>query len=250
MSESTEVAVLDQPADVGDVNVVALTPADMVPAQQELIAWCDRKIRSLNDEADELAIHQKLAVENGWKTSVVESSLNRTSRRILYYQKMQAALRAGYLLVPNMPIDVLAVRVNRARQPEETKNQHWGRFNAKPQPSLPAGVGRYVDETVAQHSRSYADVNDKGERVTKTQYYSGDYDEVDFPAALTKPVILEATARAMALRIFDEIGRVRNDGQTFRSKSDPIMVGRLHDPRKNSVGATFFIAWWVDTRSL
>jgi hypothetical protein len=54
----------------------------------------------------------------------------------------------------------------------------------------------------------------------------------------------------MALRVFDEIGQVRNDGQTIRSKADPILVGRLRDPRKGHVGATFFLAWWVHTRDL
>lgn len=233
-----------------DINVCALSPAEMVPAQHHLIAWCGGKIQALKDECDELEIHQRLAIENGWKTSVVVSTLNRTTRRITYYEKMRAALEAGYLLVPNMPVDVLAVRVNREKQPMETRESAWGRFDAKAQATLPAGVGRYVDETVEQRSRSYAEQNEKGERVIKTQYFSGDYDEVDIPFALTKPVILQATARAMALKIFDEIGRVRNDGQSFRSKADPIMVGRLRDPRKNAAGATFFIAWWVDTSTL
>lgn len=233
-----------------DRVLTALTPAEMIPAQAELIGWCDRKIRALNDEQDDFELHHKLAIENGWKTSVVESSLNRTARRITYYEKMRAALAAGYLLVPNMPIDVLAVRVDRAKQPEQTKSRHWGRFAAKAQATLPAGIGRYVDETVEQRSRSHVARNEKGEQINETEYYSGDYDEVDFPAALMKPVILESAARAMALKIFDEIGRVRNDGGSFRSKADPILVGRLRDPRRNHSGATFFIAWWVDTATL
>jgi hypothetical protein len=231
-------------------NIYALTPAEMVPAQQELIAWCDQTIVALKDALDELGLHQKLAIENGWRTSVVESGLNRTARRVTYYEKMKAALQAGYLLVPNMPIDVLAVRVARAKQPEQTRDSPWGRFSAEPQAALPAGKGRYVDETLPQHVRHYQDLDDKGNVVQKKQWYSGDYDEVDFPIALTKPIILEAAARAMALKVFDEIGRVRNDGQSFRSKADPILVGRLRDPRKNRLGATFFIAWWVDTSTL
>lgn len=233
-----------------DTTLIALTPADMVPAQASLVDWCDGKIRALRDEVEEFELHQKLAVENGWKTSVIESTLARSRRRVTYYEKMRAAVQAGYLLVPNMPIDVLAVRVNRAKQPEETNDRPWGRFAAKAQSALPAGVGRYVDETVQQRSRSYVDTNEKGERVTKRQYYSGGYEEVDFPVAVMKPVILDAAARAMSLKIFDEIGRVRNDGQSFRSKADPILVGRLNDPRRGHIGASFFIAWWVDTSTL
>jgi len=233
--------VVDDP----NTTIVALTPAEMVPAQAELVTWCDRKIRALSDEADELELHQRLALENGWKTSVVVASLNRTARRITYYGKMKAALEAGYLLVPNMPVDVLAVRVNRAKQPETTRDSLWGHFSATPQAGLPAGTGRYVDETLHHRDESY-DVSDgKGGTNRKTLLVSDAYDDVDFPVKTMKPIVLEAAARAMALRIFDQIGQVQNSGG-----QDPILVGQLLDPRGNQRRATFFIAWWVDTVTL
>ena len=68
----------------GDVNVVALTPAGMVPAQAALVTWCARKIQALEDEAAELELHQRLAVENGWKTSVVVANINRYAQRPLH----------------------------------------------------------------------------------------------------------------------------------------------------------------------
>lgn len=230
-----------------DVNLVALTPAEMVPAQAGLVDWCDRKIRALTDEADELALHEKLATENGWKTSVVTANVNRTARRIVYYSKMRDALAAGYLLVPNMPVEIMAVRVNRAKQSESTSDSAWhGDFPAKPQASLPSGEGRYVNDTLLRHSRRYGDTDGAGKPIVRTQYFSGDYDEVDFPIALTKPVVLDAVARAMALKIFDQIGLVRNGSP----KRDPIYVGQLLDPRGNDRMATFFLAWWVDTSTL
>lgn len=231
-------------ADDLDVNVVALSPAEMVPAQHSLIAWCDRKMQALRDELDELDLHQKLAVENGWKTSVVEANLNRTARRVTYYQKMQDALKAGYLLVPNMPVDVLAVRVKRAHQPVKTDGWQSQVTTATPQASLPSGAGRYVDDTT--FARSFEEPVEKDGKITfRKMYRTGDYDAVDFPVRLTKPVVLTAAARAMALRIFDQIGRVQNGGGR-----DPILVGQLLDPRGNRRMATFFIAWWVDTRDL
>lgn len=233
----------ETPAVVDNTTIVALTPAEMVPAQAELVAWCDRKIRALSDEADEYELHQKLAVENGWKTSVVTASLNRTGRRITYYGKMKSALEAGYLLVPNMPIDVLAVRVDRAKQPEEHHQGDWG-VRAKPQPGLPAGVGRYVDDQVLVRDESYRE-EQGGKMVTVPHFVSDDYDEVDFPVTAMKPIVLQAAARAMALKIFDQIGQVQNE-----RSGDPILVGQLLDPRGDRRRATFFIAWWVDTRTL
>lgn len=227
-----------------DVNVVALTPADMVPAQQNLIAWCDRKIRALGDEADELELHQKLAIENGWKTSVVTASLNRTARRITYYGKIKAALQAGYLLVPNMPVDVMAIRVKRGTPITKTSTSEW-RAGVVGVESLPPGEGRYVDQEAYTRSFEVPDKNYKGEPTTVTHYQTTEFDEVDFPVALTKPVVLERVAQAMALKVFDSIGRVQNSGGR-----DPIYVGQLIDPRGRGRVATFFLAWWVDTRTL
>lgn len=233
---------------VADENttVVALTPAEMVPAQAELVAWCDRKIQALSDESDELELHQKLALENGWKTSVVTANLNRTARRITYYQKMQVALQAGYLLVPNMPVDVLAVRVKNANPPGKTSQYPYPHHHqAQPQASLPAGEGRYVDETLIHRDDSYTTSVPGKEPVRHQAYTDAEYDEVDFPFQTMKPVVLQAAARAMALKVFDQIGQVQNSGG-----QDPILVGQLLDPRGNRRRATFFIAWWVDTKTL
>jgi hypothetical protein len=237
------IETLDKPDD--DINVLALTPAEMVPAQSALVAWCGRKIQALSDEADELELHHKLAMENGWKTSVVTASLNRTARRITYYTKMKAALEAGYLLVPNMPVDGLAVRVhsNAPRRQESTST--WHRFQSHPE-LLPAGVGRYVDEQPLERTYYKQETRADGKPVSVAHYVSAEHDdEVDFPIALTKPQVLDAVARAMALKVFDQIGRVQNSGGR-----DPIYVGQLLDPRHNRRLATFFLAWWVDTSTL
>jgi hypothetical protein len=227
-----------------NINVVALTPADMVPAQAELMDWCDRKIRALSDEGGELELHQKLAVENGWKTSVVVASINRNARRITYYQKMQAALRAGYLLVPNMPVDVLAVRVKGKRAHAQT-DTGWHRFSSRPE-LLPVGEGRYVDESPLETEEPEEYKNHEGKTQTRMRYRAAEHDdEVDFPLLMTKPIVLEAVARAMALKVFDQIGRVQNSGG-----HDPIYVGQLLDPRHGRRLTTFFLAWWVDTSTL
>jgi hypothetical protein len=233
------------PDDLTEVNVVALTPADMVPAQHELIAWCARKLVALRDEVDELQLHHTLAIENGWRTSVVESSLSRARRRIEYYEKIARALEAGYLLVPNMPVDVLAIRVDRRKPVRKTTGSEWSAGRVRVE-SLPAGAGRYVDEEAFTRSFQLTEQNYKGEPVKVTKYQPAEFDEVDFPVALTKPVVLERVAQAMALRVFDTIGLVQNGGR----KGDPIYVGQIMDPRRGDRRATFFLAWWVDTRAL
>lgn len=229
--------------DVEDLHLVALTPADMVATQTALAAWCDRKIAAVGAEQADLEANLELATAHGWKHASVLATLNRAARRVRYYEKIKAAVEAGYVIVPNFPIDVFAVRVNREKQPEKVKDSTWGGFAALPQ-LLPAGEGRYVDDQVLYRDESAVKTVEGKEKVVR-RFVSDDYDAPDFPVLLVKPAVLQATQRAMALRIFDQVGLVRND-----SGQDPIVVGQLLDPRGKGRRVSCFIAWWLDTASL
>ncbi len=71
-------------------------------------------------------------------------------------------------------------------------------------------------------------------------------DEIDFPAAIAQPAVLEATRAAMLRNIFDEIGCL-----PARKKPDPILLGRIYKPTDSvrESPLSFLIAWWIDTRS-
>lgn len=231
--------------DSDDLTLVALTPADMVPAQAALVAWCQRKVEAVKAELADLETNLELATEHGWKHQSVAASLRRCEKRVLYYEKIQAAVEAGYLIVPNFPIDVIAVRVKRLKQRETVHDSRWGGFRATAE-LLPAGKGRYVDDHVKYRDESRTQIVEGKEKHVR-RYVTDDYDEVDFPVVAVKPAILQATQRALALKIFDEVGTVTNQPGSGR---DPIVAGRLLDPRGNRRCCTFFIAWWLDTVSL
>jgi len=227
-------------------HLVALTPADMLPAQTELLGWCDRKIAAVQQELVDLQANLELATKHRWKHQSVDASLNRTAKRVLYYQKLKAAVAAGYLIVPNFPVSVFAVRVQKKKQREATSDYEYGRDYKTARPELlPAGEGRYVDEELFTVDQSYDEHLPDGKTKHVSRYISADYDEVDCPMVAVKPVILEATGRAMALKIFDQLGLVEN-----QSGRDPIVVGQLIDPRGNGRRATFFIAWWLNPSEL
>jgi hypothetical protein len=229
-----------------DLTLVALTPADMVPAQTALVTWCTQKVEAVKAELADLETNLELATERGWKHASVAASLRRCEKRVLYYEKIKAAVEAGYLIVPNFPIDVFAVRVKRAKQPEAVSDYKYRTDYQTARPELlPAGVGRYVDDRLLVRDESRVERLADGKTKDHPRYVSGDYDEVEFPVVAVKPVILQAAQRAMALRIFDEVGTVTN-----RSGHDPIVVGRLLDPQGNRRCCTFFIAWWLDTATL
>ena len=224
-------------------TLIALSPSEMAPAQTELAAWCDRKIAAVQREYADLETNLEIATERGWKHASVLATLNRTAKRITYYEKLKAAVAAGYVIVPNFPIDLFAVRVRRLKQPEKVRDSRWGGFRANPE-LLPAGEGRYVDDLVHYRDESHVEMVDGKEKHIR-RYVTDDYDEVDFPVAVVKPAVLKATARAMALKIFDQMGTVSNQGG-----SDPIVVGQLLDPRGNRRCTTFFVAWWLDVATL
>lgn len=231
-----------------DLNLVALAPTDMASTQTALSEWCTRKTKALEAELEDLRDHLLIAVNNGWKLRSLQASINRATRRVTYYEKIRAAVDAGYLLVPNFPVRVLAVRVDRAKQPEQTAGYEYHTEFKRARPELlPAGEGRYVDETLLIRNDSYQEPDGKGGMKTVDRYVSTDYDEPDFPFAMVKPVVLAATQHAMALKVFDTIGMVENTASAGR---DPIMVGQLLDPRGNGRRSTFFIAWWLNTADL
>lgn len=231
---------------MNDLALVALNPQDLAPTQVALGEWCLRKIEEIKTELADLQEHLIIAVSNGWKLRGLQASINRSEKRITYYDKIKDAVAAGYLIVPNFPVTVMAVRVNRRKQPERAANyEHSHKITTATPELLPAGDGRYVDDKLFTVDESYEELQPDGKTKTIRKYVSGEYDEPDFPFAAVKPAVLDAAQRAMALKVFDTIGVVQN--QTGR---DPIIVGQLIDPRGNDRRCTFFIAWWLNTADL
>jgi len=248
-------------------TLVALTPQDMPAAQAEIMAWCKERIIAVSQELAEarrnvtLTKKMLLGSPKAWM-----GVAKKAASRMIYYAKIQAAVRAGYLVVPNFPMELLAVRVKRSRPPDANlPGLPREAATAVPELNLPAGQGRYVDELNCHEDASYSvhrtnAAGQKFEDHIRLTHITG-YDEtVDFPVTLVKPEILAATQRAMALKIFDQIGVVHGQGTLSKAqrRADPIVVGRIIDGSKGKYGygggykhyVTFFIAWWLDTRSL
>lgn len=236
-------AITVAPEDL-NMALVALTPAEMPAAQHALCQWCDMKVAALRQEKRDLEGALQEGVAAGMKTGAWTATIARTERRITYYEKLKAAVAAGYLIVPNFPINIFAVRVKRAKQPEKTYDSRWAGFRAKPE-LLPVGEGRYVDEALTYRDDSRVERLPDGKEKHVREYTTQDYDAVDFPVTLVKPSIVERTRIAMAARIFDQMGIVQNT-----SGRDPIVVGQILDPRGNGRCCTFFVAWWLDTSTL
>lgn len=93
----------------------------------------------------------------------------------------QAALRAGYLIVPNFDVELIAVRVDR-----EIPSEGVGDKFATPQVLAP-GTGRYVDNALKGYTETKRWKNESGDHSQKIFYPTAYREHLDFPAMLVKP---------------------------------------------------------------
>jgi hypothetical protein len=232
-----------------DFTVIATSPKDMEASQRLLIAWAEHKIQSIGVELAEAQLQLKLAKEHKWNTAGWRSQVSKIERRSQFYLKIKLAVEAGYYIVPPFPMDIFAIRVNRAL-PHEYLGTNSDNHNQPPE-VLTAGEGRYVDPRPIRESFPDEEMRG-GKMVPVTQYFAVDYQDVDFPFKLARAEIREATDKALALKIFDTLGvlpRVRSP--------DPIICGQIYYPTvkpyrryEYNKAVNFFVAWWLDTRTI
>lgn len=232
-----------------DLRLVALHPGQLEACQQQLIVWAKAKYEAETERARELKQNFEAARIANLRTDLIMKHLNLASKRAVFFAKVGEAVKAGYYIVPNMPMDVFAVR-RKGKAPQQTvQSSNWGHPDLRPigPQLLPVGEGEFENPRLAEKYRSgtYKDGNeDKKFFLTESD---GFQDEIDFPFILAKPEVLTATQQALASKIFDEIGVMpaRNE-----RRSDPMVIGRIRNPGRThdrDRDLSFLIAWFLDT---
>ena len=197
------------------------------------------------------------AVRHKWKSSTFKSQIQRQKQKQLYYQKLLAAVHAGFTIVPNMAVDVFAIRVKREapsqRPVENTSTSGYMEpylENEKEQ-RLPVGEGRYKSPEQTITTRKSEGVNEKKEKTYTMTWVPDGFADMEFPLAVAHPVVMDATARAMAFKIFDRIGVVQNSEYQTAGRGDPIVLGQIIRKEGYSTKcASFLIAWYLDPKTL
>lgn len=232
-----------------DIEVTATQPGEMLPAQHALIDWCVRKCAALEKEKAELDEAHAHAVAHKWKSSTLKAHSLRIGKRIQYYTKIRAALEAGYCIVPNFPVSLFAIRTERGTPLRLMSTYQWDN-RAQPSEAPPMGDGEYKSPDPIIYARLIQSADPAKNQKEVKQYYCDDFEAVDFPIQMAKPRIMEATTRAMALKVFDEFGIL-----PAQRNKDPLIVGRVklagtsrHHREDNRV--TFIIAWNLNTNVL
>lgn len=255
---SPQPAAIIPPESHEEITVIARNPQEMGASQVQLCGWAEHKLTDARTEHRELSENLASARIHKWKTSTLDRAVKRAHDRIVFYEKIHAALVAGYCIIPNIKTDVFAIRTAlRSPALNSQESQHGVSWTASEleSKSPELGEGRYVaDRTTTAHS-SWDSPRQSGPSVHMTRTWATSFEDVDFPFALAKPAIMEHTQRAMALGIFDDVGvspdRAGNHvGRHI--KGDPMVIGRILMPKVNYKRAcmSFVIAWFVDTRDL
>lgn len=227
-----------------DMRVLAALSAGEMPAvQKQLTDWLSRKLAAITTDISMFEENIRVAERANMKTGAFKSVLARSRRLFNYYEKLKVAVHNGYVIIPDLQATTIAVRVDKEKPSQQHTHSDWKARTAVPQPSLPAGVGRYVDDENHIDTWKVDSTNYKNEPCKIDMHVATDFDEeIDFPMLVVKPVVLEATQQAMALNVFDRIGVVG------ARRKDPLVVGEILGP--NGKKQVFFIAWWLDVETL
>lgn len=231
-----------------DTELSAQTPAEMLACQQNLILWCERKITSMEHEHKELQGAYEHAHAHKWKSDTLKRHAAIAAKRVTFYQKIKAALEAGYYIVPNFPVTLFAVRTKSKKPAPMAKVGLTYVPNLSQEAQvLPQGQGEYQNPVPVIRQSPARTENNR----TVHDYWATEWDEMEFPANMAKLHIMEATTKAMQEKIFDEMGMLPAD---HKRHPDPILVGHIVDPRPVGYGprkhVTFMVAWHIDTSTL
>jgi hypothetical protein len=218
----------------------------MVESQFQMTDWAENRLREARRNLTDIEINLEQAQENGWHLRGWQDQRRIAKKQVEFYEKVHAALAAGYVIIPDFPMDIFAVRTKK-NYPDPNaydSNRDWQDTNREQQSEAPAlGEGQYVSNLPVVKQTKYQD----GEN-TKNHNWSSDFKPVDFPIKLVQPIVLEKTGKALEQKIFDVVGICPPKPKG----KDPMIIGRINFRQRGDVrkSVSFLIAWWMDTRDL
>lgn len=223
--------------------IIAVNPQQMQEAQATTAGWIETKLAGARKElslAEEVynSLHR-----NKLRSTAASSQINKARRRIVFYEKVQAALAAGYYIIPPFDIQLFAIRTDR-HSPHNSDHGTSKWTSDQTARKLPLGEGHYVDpDAVREQVSTKNEKNHDGTTREVALYANTEWRDIEMPIKALKPQVIEETGRALALKIFDALGIA----PAYRA-ADPIIAGQILRPDGGAL--TFFIAWWLDEQDL
>lgn len=229
----------------------ATNSEEMAKAQSGLTTWVSAKVESVKKELHAVSKAVEHARTHKWAIAPLVRQKNLWYGRRVYYEKILEALKAGYVLVPEFPVDLFAIRLSRETplRQENSVNSSWERGVQHPPQKLEVGEGEYKNPDVPRFYNKIEWKDEKGKDQVVYKFHNDDaFSDLAFPLIAAKPEVMDATQSAMARKIFDSIGICPPD----KRKGDPLIIGVIEGPK---VGYTqkkchFLIAWHINVEDL
>jgi hypothetical protein len=254
-NSNTDTATSTTTTTTPTVHLVARNPAEMSASLIHLTDWFTQKVAQCRQEYAELSTARDVAKRSKWNYKALANQAVRAGQRVMFYEKCLAATVAGYTIIPNIPVDVFAIRVNRDTPAQrtvenETASPHyWDGPTLRDENCqlLPVGDGSYKSPSQIVETDRYEKAVD-GKTITVRSIWPTDYMGIEFPIIASIPEVMTTTQLAMTKGIFDEIGVSPRNVR----KGDPLIVGRILMPKVGYSQKTvsFLIAWYLDMRTL
>lgn len=235
----------------GTVLVVSSGPNEMAESQRAMAVSMRVQLENLRGEEDNAsAILQQVRLA-GLKPDGAKRAHRKAVQRREACEKMVAALEAGYLPMPRIGFEPIAIRTDDVKPRQKPTTSTYvapGVIPERPK-CLPVGKG---DNVAAYPEGEVAKAKAMRKRSDGTEYEVTEYTThatkflpVELPVEFLKPEVIARTSAALEARIFDEVGIVRETG------GDPLVIGIIRRPwRRHDLGAAFLIAHFVDTADL
>lgn len=239
-----------------DIVVIARNREEMRASQDKLCEWAAAKVAESEKKRAELCDLREAARCAKQAIRGYGPLIRDAADSVLFYAKIRAALKAGYCIVPNFPVDVIAVRIDEDRAAEcepdvwhESVYRQTPRLHDASPDKLAPGLGHYVDP-LPRGTTCSEKIERPGEKPT-TRYTTTPlaWRDVAFPAKLARRELIENLTTATKQRVFDDIGILP---ERRKRHADPMLIGRIHSRPGHWATRTvsFLIAWWIDTETL
>ena len=246
--ESTE--TLPEVRFESEYQLVAVDQPQLQAAHDKMIEWAHGAQQAVAHElVEEVRVldHER---EQKWAIAPHNRRIKQLNKRLTFYGKIEEALRAGYVIIPNFQMTAFAIRTKAEKPHGAPRDGDW--YPDAPPQTLPAGEGEYRNpsQLVSHRTEIRPASYDKTKTYEQVVTWPVDWqDAIEFPIALAKPALMQRTAQVMAKRLFDEIG-VATDASFSSARGDPVIIGRIRNPRSGRPAISFFVGWYFDPSRL
>lgn len=224
-----------------NIEVTASLPHEMQQCQTALMKWCQQKIASIRDEINTANSEMEIAIKHKWRASGWKKQIALAEKRIVFFGKIMAALKAGYSIIPNFPITIFAIRTKAKEAKGFYEWATWNNSFEQKAQTLPEGEGEFKNPFPVVLLDTSEEVKD-GKTIEKKHYYPEGWKDIEFPVSMAKPHIMESTAEAMKAGFFDQLGICPPE-----RKRDPMIIAQIIDPTPVGYGErkviSFLVAW-------